>query len=106
MGTEESSDKALENLIHRMDEMELNRYSDPLTGLFGHLYNSDNKIERQFLIKAKIEQAVYLVQWFGWIVGEPTTLGLLSAEDLMFPKAELYQDAKQWREKGQASVSR
>jgi len=72
-----------------------------LIGFFGHTYGEEGGgwrvIKRQFRISRRLNENAYVVQWFSFLDGEPTSLGVLHEADLLDPeKTKLYATRKEW----------
>jgi hypothetical protein len=77
-----------------------------LIGFFGHTLipdpdqsMSDRKmIEYQFEILRKMEGARYVIQYFSFMDGTPTNLGVMTEAELLGPDVKLYANADLWNE--------
>jgi hypothetical protein len=72
-----------------------------LIGLFGHTYvqHEDYKgVQYQFQIIHKMEGARYIVQYFSFMDGSPTEVGVFPEDELLGPNCKLYATAELWHE--------
>ena len=73
-----------------------------LIGLFGHTYIDDREapgetmIEYQFKIIRKMEGDRYVFQYFSFLDGEPTEVGVMTEAELLGPNVKLYATAELW----------
>jgi len=73
-----------------------------LIGLFGHTYIADPKntdeqmIQYQFQIIRKLEPDRYIIQYFSFLDGSPTNLGVMPETELLGPSVKLYATAELW----------
>ena len=65
-----------------------------LVGLWFLTYDSNANKEFQGQILSKLENNVYLVQLYDWVVGEASTMRLLSLDKLL--NADFYKSVKEW----------
>jgi len=69
------------------------------SGLIGRAFQTfritkrgNRVVQCQGIIRAKIEEGVYLVQYFEWVMGEPGTMELVRIEDML--KWQFYEDTE------------
>jgi hypothetical protein len=73
-----------------------------LTGLFGHLYIDDPEhpvrrmIQCQFHILHKIDDQRYAVQYFSWLDGSATQVGVYPESVLLGDDVKLYATPELW----------
>lgn len=56
------------------------------TGLIGrsfHIFGDDGKVSRQGTVVAYCEEGYYLIQYFEWIMGEPSTMAVVHLKEMM-----------------------
>jgi hypothetical protein len=46
-------------------------------------FDRDGHVGRQGVVRAKVTETVYLIQYFDWIMGEPSTLELVSLDRMV-----------------------
>jgi len=69
-------------------EMQKTKEPQPLS-LVGRAFHTfedrdgDRTIKYQGIVRGKITESVYLVQYFEWIMGEPSTLELVTLDGMM-----------------------
>ena len=68
--------------------------NDVLVGLWFLTYDSKANKEFQGQILSKLENNVYLVQLYDWVLGEASTMRLLSLDQLLY--ADFYKSVKEW----------
>ena len=56
---------------------------DALVGKCFLSLNSDGKADRQGIVRAKVCDRNYVIQFFDWIMGEPSTIAVVPIESLM-----------------------
>jgi hypothetical protein len=73
-----------------------------LIGLFGHTYIEDDRrgkmVQYQFKIIRKMDGGRYVFQYFSFMDGSPTSLGIMSEAELLGPNVKLYATAELWNE--------
>jgi hypothetical protein len=70
---------------------------DGLIGRFGHkCTQSTGKLHFQFRIVRKLTGQRYIVQFYSWVDGRATTVGMMSEEELLGQNVKLYADAESW----------
>lgn len=84
--------------------------ADPLVGRCFVTFGANGKIRHQGIIRARVEPSAYLIQYFDWIMGEPSTMKVVPLSDLSCsinePRVdaiELFEDAEHmsyWYEYG------
>lgn len=81
-----------------------------LVGLFGHTLvpieevPGRKEIQFQFKIIRKLEGQRYLVQYFSYMTGGPTNLGVYAEDVLVGEDVKLYATEELWREADQKSA--
>jgi hypothetical protein len=85
-----------------MKKMKPQPQQEGLVGFFGHTYTAaldnpdETEIQYQFEIIRKIDGDRYAVQYFSYMDGSPTSLGIYSEADLLGPTVKLYANADLW----------
>jgi hypothetical protein len=75
-----------------------------LIGLYGHTYivdphdRDERMIRYQFQIIRRMGASRYVFQYFSFIDGSPTQVGVMSETELLGPDVKLYADEETWRE--------
>jgi hypothetical protein len=75
---------------------------DGLIGLFGHTYIDDpdkpsvKMIQFQFRIIRKMEGDRYVIQYFSWLDGSATKVGVMPEAELLGESVKLYANAELW----------
>jgi hypothetical protein len=73
-----------------------------LIGFFGHTYIPDPKdpdtimIESQFEIIRTMDDARYVIQYFSWMDGDRTNVGVMTEAELLGPTVKLYATTELW----------
>lgn len=71
--------------------------SPGLVGCYGHEYE-DGKINLQFKIVRKVNENLYMIQFYSFWFGEPTNIEARTLEFLIGPNCKLYANYNTWRE--------
>jgi hypothetical protein len=77
--------------------------AEGLIGLFGHTYIPDPQnaerlaLQYQFKIIRKMEGNRYVVQYFSFMDGDPTNVGVCQESELLGPNVKLYATEQLWR---------
>jgi hypothetical protein len=75
-----------------------------LIGLFGHTYIADpddadeRMIQYQFRVFRKLDAERYLIQYFSFLDGSPTQLGVMPKSELLGETVRLYAKVELWLE--------
>lgn len=56
--------------------------ANPLVGRCFVYFDDEGKVARQGVVRAAPEPGLYLIQYFDWIAGAPSTLRLVTAAEL------------------------
>jgi hypothetical protein len=59
---------------------------------FKQTKSGDDGVQYQGVVRARVEEGIYLVQYFEWFVGEPSTMALVRIEDML--AWQFYEDNK------------
>jgi len=78
------------------------RRPEGLIDLFGHTYIADpddpeqRTIQYQFRIIRRMRGERYVVQYFSFLDGGPTNVGVMTEAELLGPDVKLYADQELW----------
>lgn len=54
-----------------------------VVGLYFHVYNSHGNVNRQGRVRGEILRGMsYLVQWYSWLDGQPTTIQIVAMTEM------------------------
>jgi hypothetical protein len=74
---------------------------DPVLGLVGrcfHTFDDKGVLRYQGIVRGDLGGGRYLIQYFDWIMGEPSTMAIIDIEEMMSPRAwQFYEDADHMR---------
>lgn len=85
-------------------EQKAKQQPEGMIGLFGHTYvvdpdNADSTmIQYQFQIIRKMDGDRYVVQYFSFMDGSPTQVGVYPEDFLLGPDVKLYANDELWNE--------
>ena len=88
----------------RLNRLRQAKIMEGLIGLFGHIYIADPEnpsvkmIQFQFQIIRKMEGERYVVQYFSFLDGGPTCVGVYPQAELLGPNSKLYVNIELWNE--------
>lgn len=69
-----------------------------LTGKWAHVMNESGTIERQCRILRPSGESAYLVQWYEWLGGGPSTMTTVSIDEVGSGRWVLYESSREMRE--------
>lgn len=78
---------------------------DNLAQTWAHVIGESGRIERQAQIINCVEPGKYLVQWYGWISGGPTSAEIVSVETMTSKRWRFYPTGEAMRAAYDAHVS-
>ncbi len=83
------------------------RTPNKLVGLFFHT-TKDGEITWQGHVEAKLDDRLYLVQFYSWVMGEPTFAQITTIWNMFEEGKEwrFYKTAQDWREAGDAYLAK
>lgn len=77
-----------------------------LIGLYGHTF-VNGEVQYQFQIIRSLKGDRYVIQYFSFLDGSPTNLGVMSEAEMLGPDTKLYATCELWNvgyQKAQARV--
>ena len=77
--------------------------NEGLVGFFGHKLTMTGDppsklVENQFRIIRRVDESRYAIQYFSFLDGGPTNVGVVSEQELLGDMTKLYADEALWRE--------
>lgn len=77
-----------------------NKEPEGLVGFFGHTYKTGEPkmLEYQFRIIRRLGYDRYVIQYFSFLDGGPTNLGVMAEKDLLGDLVKLYASEGLWNE--------
>jgi hypothetical protein len=67
-----------------------------LVGRWFHIFNADGVVQYQGLVRGKVDETRYLIQFCDWIMGELSTLSVISIDE-MAVKIASYRGDRAWQ---------
>ena len=74
----------------------MSKVNNGLVGMYCLTFRDGGKVSHQGKIVGMVDSGIYIVQWFEWMMGEPTNLSIVAVESMF--EWKFYSSQDDWHE--------